>query len=175
MELKAFLKILSKYLLLILAFAILGLIAAYALAKAPQGAQVEQLFFIPPSADSADLQAAYYGQETARNFTDTAVSILESADFRSSVPAQGQITARKVAPQLIRISATANDAGAAKNLMETTINSFNQKFPQKLSAVGQGPHEVIPRPSKHIMLAAGLITGIIFALFVVSIKEYFKV
>lgn len=180
MEIKQLVKMLKKYAYIILMFAIFGLIIAFILTRNhQQGVKVEQLFLIPPpSSNLAEPSTAgsfYYGQEAARNYTDTAVAILESPDFALGIANNSQITARKVAPQIIRITVGASNQASAQAHLNQAVSAFNQNAQLKLTPIGQSAQLVPQRASMKIMLSAGVLTGTIFALLVISLKEYFKV
>ena len=186
MELRQYLTIFRRHFLAIIIFSLAG--AAIAIswaARLPSGFKAEQLFFIvPPKAVNNDLYnfQGYFGQEKARNATDTAVAILASSDFVKLVPPSAAITARKIAPQVISIAATTNQEGSAANLLEKAALIFNQKmvdltegdYAIQLKAVGTNPSVASAAPNKVILAVGGFVAGLTFALFVVGLKNYFK-
>lgn len=191
MELKQYLKVAKKYWLLIVIASLTGvLLALFAVRKMPQGFVLTQTFFITPPAVQNFAQyhfEAYYAGEKARNFTDTAVAILDSADFKSRLVSPGQaLQVKKLAPQVIQIKAFAPAPEEAKQLMMTTTNAFNAQFvfvqPLPADPASFGLKEVVPPQAptqqvvdRRVAAAAGLVLGFAFAIFVVSLKSYFKI
>jgi len=189
LELKVYLKILKKNILFILLFAIVGAVAAFMFTlKLASGVRFEQYFYLvssnnPDSQTQPAENSIYFPQETARNFTDTAVAILSSPDFISEINlGDGQIVVRKMAPQVIKLTATASQEGTAKSLIEKTTSSFNQKILSlagnqivSLKPVGRGAQPVALTPNRSLIVIFGLLFGSVFALLVVGLKIYFKV
>lgn len=191
MELKQYLKVAKKYWLFIVIVSLAGvLLALFAARKMPQGISLAQAFFItpPPIQNFAQYHfEAYYAGEKARNFTDTTVAILSSADFKSQVVGPGQaLQVKKLAPQVIQIKAFAPNPAETKQLMMATVNTFNAKFifaqPLPADPASFGLKEIAPAQEparqavdRRVASAAGLVLGFTFAIFVVSLKSYFKI
>lgn len=191
MELKQYLKIAKKYWLFIVIVSLIGvLLALFAARKMPQGVSLTQTFFITPAPVQNFAQyhfEAYYAGEKTRNFTDTAVAILDSADFKSQVVGSGEaLQVRKLAPQVIQIKAFAPKSEEAKQLMMAAVNTFNAQFvftqPLPADPASFGLKEVAPAQeparqvvNRQVLAAAGLVLGFAFAIFVVSLKSYFKI
>lgn len=191
MEFKQYLKVAKRYWLFIAITSLTGvLLALYTARKMPQGFALAQTFFITPAPIQNFAQyhfEAYHAFEKARNFTDTAVAILDSADFKSQVVGPGEaLRVRKLAPQVIQIKAFAPAAEEAKQLMMATVNVFNAKFVfvqplpadpasfglKEVASVQEPTQQVIDR---RLLAAAGLVLSFAFAIFVVSLKSYFKI
>lgn len=191
MELKQYLKVAKKYWLFIVIASLTGvLLALFAATKMPQGFVLAQTFFITPPAVQNFAQyhfEAYYAGEKARNFTDTAVAILSSADFKSQLVSPGQtLQVKKLAPQVIQIKAFTPKSDEAKQLMMTTTNAFNAQFvftqPLPADPASFGLKEIAPAQEpvrqvvdRQVQASAGLVLGFAFAIFVVSLKSYFKI
>lgn len=191
MELKQYLKVAKKYWLFIIIVSLIGiLLALFVARKMPQGFVLTQTFFITPPAVQNFAQyhfEAYHAGEKARNFTDTAVAILDSADFKSQVVSPGQaVKIRKLAPQVIQIKAFTPKSEEAKQLMVATASTFNAQFvftqPLPADPASFGLKEVAPAQAptqqvvnRQVLAAAGLVLGFAFAVFVVSLKTYFKI
>lgn len=200
MELKQYLTIFKKHWLFILVFALSGATVAYLFsAKLPSGYQQDQLFFISSSQTESEGYTfeGYYGQEKARNFTDTAIAILESPEFliETSIP-DAKISAHKLTPQLVRITVTSTNPEAAAGLMPEIASNFNQKIRDltesdqtilsdktsllsdktslQITAVGPGSPTYYVAPSKKIYIPFGFAIGLTFAGFVIALKTYFK-
>lgn len=192
MELKAYIKILRKNLWFILICVVAATaISYYAAQKSQNGYKLEQTYFIAQSPNQPSLTdqqtssagfGSYYLQETARNFTDTAVSILQSPDFVSLyTQSPGSVTAQKVAPQLLKISITTPTASEAQFLLDRLIIGFNQNLKSwapsntvELKAIGQSPKSYFSGLDAKILVTAGAFLGFSLAVCVVAIKTYFK-
>lgn len=179
MELKVYLKVFSKYWVLVVVLTLLGAIFGYLYTRLlPSGYRVTQTFFIAPAPAGEFNIEAFHAQEKARNFTDTATAIISSAPFQSQITARGQtITVKKNAPQVLTISAHALTADEAKNLMTRAEELFNSRFGSPgatLEEIGpaQTPQTILVTPM--IYTLAGAILGFGFAIFVISLKTYFK-
>lgn len=198
MELKEYLKVFKKYFAFILLVGLTGALIAYISTKSlPRAYSLTQTFYLAaltstpgrsePALQSQDIYSyeGYYAQEKARNFTDTAVAILDSDDFKSDVGEDSQnLAVRKMAPQVIRLTASAPNSQSAQKLMSKTINIFNEKsvtladsrFVLSLKPISSH----VPGPSrdqidKKIITVFGLLLGFAFATFVVSLKTYFRI
>lgn len=184
MELKQYLKIVKKNLLLVLVLSVAGAVLALLLTKSlGSGFFLTQTFYVSSPIEGSPEYAGFYTQEKARNFTDTAVAILESLDFKKELVSSGDlITTQKVAPQVVRVTTTSQDRQRAKALMGSTVDSFNTKI-QKLSgnqpqiqlkelASSDEPQKITR--SKLVFAAAGLVLGATAAILTVSLKTYFR-
>lgn len=183
MELKEYLKIITKNAWAILIFAAFGALIAFAISgRASATIQLEQLFFLPAQNVPSQQNSDYYSQERARNFTDTAVAILESPDFAMELTSPGSLSVRKVAPQVIRLTTSANDHQSAKSRLDESVAAFNSKMQEltsspsyELKAVGSGPHRTFAQPTKKVATIFGALAGGVFALFVIGLKNYFRI
>ncbi|MBI2598802.1 hypothetical protein HYW40_01075 [Candidatus Curtissbacteria bacterium] len=187
MELKLYIAIIKKNILIITLITFLGAaIAFYLSLNLQSGYKFAQTFYIldqntVPSLPADTAQNSYFTQEKARNFTDTAVAILTSPDFTGDLDIQGSISVRKQAPQVIKITTLAQDQEAAKSLMEKVITSFNAKILKlqpssafQINAIGKVPDPEPANPSPKIVLAFGAASGFVVALITVGLKTYFR-
>lgn len=182
MELRQYLKILQQNLILILLLGLFGMALAFLITRSMSaGYQKSQTFFLEAQFESRENLADFYAQEKARNFTDTAVAILESPDFRRDLKADGQIQVRKIAPQVVRITTRATKSQSPNDLMTETVNSFNSKLiaisdDQKLElkALGTSPEPAKDIINKKVFALAGLLLGFTFAIVAISLKTYFR-
>ena len=188
MELNQYIKLIKSNILIVLALSLFGMAIALLMTKSyPQGFAQDQTFFISsqlgqdsdPNQQNNNPQ--YFEQEKARNFTDSAVAIIESSDFKNEVQnQQGFISAKKVSPQVVRISTSAQTPEAASSLMEKTVSSINQKLitlgqpdlSLKPIAKAQDPSKV--QINKQIFALTGLLLGFAFGILAISLKTYFR-
>lgn len=188
MELRELTKIFKKNIVAILVFGLFGLILALLISyKLPSGFSQSQSFYIvPPQVipqTNYDYEG-YYAQAKARDFTDTAVAILETADFTSEVGLPSvSLSVRKVAPQVLRLTAVAKDPQETEDAIEKISQSFNLKLVNlagndtalQIKPVGKAQPSYFSSPNKKILGVFGGSLGFIFGILIVGLKVYFKV
>jgi capsular polysaccharide biosynthesis protein len=193
MELKEYVEVVKKNILIIFLLTFLGgAVALYFATNFKSGYRLEQDFFISSSRETSSLaspqqaltdspQNSYYSQEYARNFTDTAVAILASPDFAGSLNTPGSIAIRKEAPQVIKITTIASDPQLAKSLMEKVTSIFNGKIRElqpsttfQINAIGKVSEPRQANPPPKIVLAFGAAAGFVTSLAVIGLKTYFR-
>lgn len=188
MELKKAIDLLKKDIFFLLLFAILGAIIGWQAAKfLPQGYTQSQLFFVakaPLASPSFYNFEGYYTQETARNFTDTAVAILENRQFQN-LAQESNATAniRKVAPQLINITTQSSQKENLEGLIPKLAVAFNTQIanltkddlPIQIKEVAPASNITYFALNPIVLSIAGIILGTTFSVFIVALKIYFKV
>lgn len=184
MELKTYIEILKKNIVIIVLVTLLGAAIGFYFSKSTQtGYQFDQTFFLSSQGTTSNdtAQNSYYTLEKARDFTDTAVAIIQSPDFASNLNSGGEISVRKQAPQIVKITAVATDAKSAKTLMADIVGVFNAKIqnlssfaPFQLEPIGPVPAPHIAALSPKIVIAFGLAAGFVASLVVISFKTYFR-
>lgn len=180
MELRDFLKILKSNYYFIVIFAVLGILFAWlTTAKISQGYQLSQVFYLHQTENPNDIYGGYYSQEKARNFTDTAIAIIESPDFATQAVS---LSAKKLAPQVVRITASAKSQQVAKDSLfranqaiNTKLASLNGSDNLKMQPVGDVNFSSQTVLDKKIVLVFGTAVGTIFAIFVIGLKTYFRI
>lgn len=184
MELKEYLNILKKNLALTIALTVTGLLIGLISARSlPEGYQASQTFFLTStqSPNPQDVNFGYYNQEKARNFTDTALAIVQSPDFKSYAQLSAAISAKKVAPQIIRITATAASAQDTLPQLTRTKEQFNSKLAMlgegnlKIQEVGSNQEPHLAKVNAQVTAAAGAIFGFAAAILALSLKTYFRI
>ena len=188
MELRQYWKIIKKYLVVIVLFAFFGGIIAFVFSqKINEGVTLQKYFYVvAPRENNSQVYnfEGFYAGEKARNFTDTAVAILESRDFINEVGRNSNsIGVRKMAPQVIRITVSANTLAAAEDTLTATSNMFNKKLIElegdnnaiQIKEISQSAQTIPPTVNSKVTTTFGLVMGAAFALFVVGLKTYFKV
>ena len=185
MELRELASILRKNWPIIAALSLAGVLIALILTKSMSKNYVmTQTLFVAAKQqpqETAGTLPAYYDQEKARNFTDTAVAILQSPDFKNSVlgPSESAST-KKEAAQVITISASAPTQRATSQLMEKTITTFNNNLINLnnqetfLKQVGKSQEPHIPALNRKVYLLAGLLLGLAASVAAISLKTYFR-
>ena len=190
MELKDFLKILKSYLAVIIVLAIIGAASGfYSTRYFSSGYHHTQDFFlVDPSVQSISVENIksenFFAQEKARDFTDTAIAILESPDFKGEVLNYGDtLIVRKLAPQIIRLTYVSQNADAGNSQLQNITQKFNSKIQtltestqaSELKAIGNSQMPSYSSLNKSVLAVAGVLLGTIFALFVIGLKNYFKI
>lgn len=187
MELKTYLNAFGKFKIFIISITATGTLLAFVVASGSKGGySLNQTFFISPNKvdqqESQGLNPDYFAQEKARNFTDTAISILDSEDFRSQISSSGQtFSVRKLAPQIVRVTAVAQDSQGASRLMAEIPNQFNSKIasldqnsPVIIKEISPAKSPTFIKADRKIYVAAGTVLGLALAFFTVSLKIYFR-
>lgn len=178
MEFKLYLKPFKKHFLFIIFLSFLGALVAFVLTSAVSGWRVEQLFYLATKATPPEAtEAAFFNLENARNFTDTSVALAEKELTTLSAR---DITVRKVAPQLIRVSLTTADSETALSQIKKVPELLNPQVASltngtlTLSPIAD-PQITQTRLNKVIVSVFGFMIGTIFAIFTIGLAIYFKV
>ncbi|MDO8487164.1 MAG: hypothetical protein Q7S45_02650 [Candidatus Curtissbacteria bacterium] len=193
MELRQYIAVIKKNILISVVATVLGAVVAFYFSLNFQaGYKFEQTFFlsslretstlISPQETSADTpQNSYYSLEKARDFTDSAVAILQSPDFTGSLDTKGSVAARKLAPQVIKITTIEGDRQSAKSAMGKVASSFNAKIKElqpsstlQINTIGKVPDPEPAGPSSKIVLAFGAAFGFVVSLIAIGLKTYFR-
>lgn len=113
--------------------------------------------------------------------TDSAVALISSRDFQNSTGSSVPTQAKKLSPQVVSLTATADSADSANQSVEKTISTFNTKSSQFFSFANVtisplGPQDT---PSKQllnnkILAIAGGVIGFVVALSTIAVSKYFR-
>ncbi len=175
MEFKQYIKILKENLTYIVALGVLGFIfATFFIISAKGNYSISQTFYLQSTTPQQDAQDSYYSQEKARNFTDTAIAIINDMQDGSS-----SISAKKLAPQLIRISAVSKEKPASGSIQKSADN-FNQKKEVfgnsvELKALSNQSDATSTLPKKSAIILFGAVVGLLFGITSVAIKKYLNI
>src|SRR3989344_7879991 len=184
MELKDYWVILKKNLVFIIFLALLGALFAYLLTSNFQGGQRVQKHYL-----LLEEQAAGQGFgspvicKESVDLTDTAVSILQTSDFKKEIlKNQESLIVKKEARQVLNLQAQASEQERTFEIIKTAVENFNGKtaslFGQnekiKLTEIGASYEPLRPAFDKKITTAFGFLLGAAFAIFAVGLKTYFK-
>lgn len=190
MDLKDYIKILKKnFLTLLILTAVSVAIGMIYSQKAQPGYKLEQVFIISSQENQITSQQASQSsvkleprspQQEARDFTDTAVALLQSKSL-NQYQAGTQISTEKLAPQLIKITALAPNSQEAKVQMERAVIDFNRVLKElitdpslEIKAVGTMPDASLNIIDRKIILATSVFIGLTFSVLVISLKNYFN-
>lgn len=184
MELKDLLKIVKSNLIVLILTAALGAVLAGALSvRQPAGVKAQALIYVNiemPQTQSVYTYDGYYTQERARNFTDTAATLIQESNLGANLGPKDSYSVKKLAPQILRLTVYSTnqqgafdvlkkveDAAGAK-VSKLTNGEINLKIVDEPRASGFGP-------SRKIYILAGVVAGLAFAILVVSFKTYFDI
>ena len=184
MELKDYWKLLKKNLAFIVCLALLGALCAYVLTSNFQGGHNVQKHYVL-------LEETVFGSGAENpviirepvDLTDTAVSILQTYDFKKEIlKNQENLIVKKEARQVLNLQAQAGQKERAGEIIETAVTNFNGKavnlFGQeskvRLAEIGASYESLRPALDKKITTAFGFLLGVAFAIFTVGLKTYFK-
>lgn len=183
MELTKFLKIFKENLAFIVIISLaVAAISTMSASFLPPLYSASRIYFVTGQSQKTSLNENYYSQENARNFTDTAVAVLQSTDFAAQVVKTGDsLTVRKLAPQLIKITISAKNPSDLNANITSIASNFNNKIAQlegspssQLAPIGQIGKPTFFALNKPILFAFGLILGSALAIFIVGVKNYFR-
>lgn len=190
MELNEFITLVKKYIVLIVIFALIGAVLGVSSTKFfSSGFNHQRFYFLTdPSPDIQENQdyrsENYFLQEKSRNFTDTAVAILDSPDFKNEVLGPGDLLqVRKVAPQLVRLNLISQSADSNFSKLQKVTVVFNRKIQNltestptsQLKPVGSVSSPSYSSLNSRVLLVFGAILGAAFALLIIGLKNYHKI
>jgi len=112
--------------------------------------------------------------------TDTAVAILSSRDFQNSTGAPAAVSVKKIAPQVISISSSAQTGQMASQAVEKTITEFNNvssnliNYSPVLQSIGSQPEPGKALLNNKVLTVFGALVGFIIALSTITISRYLR-
>ncbi len=190
MEISELINLVKKYIILIAILALIGgVIGASSANFFSSGFKHQRLYFLTDPVVASQISdtpnsESFSLQEKSRNFTDTAVAILDSPDFKNEVLARGDsLQVRKVAPQVIRLTLVSNTPDTNFSKLQKVSASFNLKI-QDLTAstpssilkpVGLESSPVYSSLSRQVLFVFGVVLGTVFALLVIGLKNYYRI
>lgn len=190
MEINQLIPLIKKNALIIIIFAAIGAVTAATSANFfSSGFNHQRLYFLTSPNMTNQItdnpnSESYLLQEKSRNFTDSAIAILDSPDFKAETLDQGDsLQVRKVAPQVIRLNLISASPDNNNSKLDNVISEFNTKIQQltkSTSSVELKPVGGLTPPSysalsKKVLFAFGAVLGTAFALLVIGLKNYYKI
>lgn len=181
MDARIVISALVRYWVILVFFSLFGLLGGILYSLSERGSYTASiLFYLKPRVSLGSEEKDYFAQLRTRDFTETLVSFLSSEDFQNE--AQVGIRARKVAPQLIRISAIANSQEeAVANIQKARFFAENQVTEiageadpfLNLNALSKSPSIAKFSPKPVLNMIVGLLFGLTLGAMVISLKIYF--
>lgn len=180
MDLKDYIKILAKNAFFIIILALIGAAVAFSSTGfLKSGYKNETVYFLIISG-TGNLDAAKKIDPT--NITDTAVAVLTSPDFlKEASTGSLSIGAKKLAPQVIKLTITSQSPELSKNSQAPVIEKFNQKLaifvPEaslKLEPLGEEGQSFQQVLNSKILAVFGALVGLLASLVIIAIIRYLK-
>ncbi len=182
MELKIYIKLIQKNLIFIGILTVIGIVLGFYVAGfLPSGYKQNQTLFVSET-EKNETPNPLLKQDRALNYTDSAVSIIQSEDFLLSAQiTNSQIEAKKLAPQVIKITLTSQSAEISKQDLSTIILKFNEKTQQLLGDKSIQLIPIGPTPTPNhfalnnkILASFGALIGIISSAAILALVSYLK-
>jgi capsular polysaccharide biosynthesis protein len=180
MDIKEYIKIIRKNAFFIVALTLIGaLVAFYSTRFLSSGYKNEMVYFLTVSTQD---KSGLNQRLDPTNITDTAVAILTSPDFLNETSITPlSIDAKKLAPQVIRLTLTSDDPGLSANSQDSVVGKFNQKIttlvPEtslKLQSVGANSQSVHDVLNNKILAVFGAMVGLLASLIIITIVRYLR-
>ena len=182
MEFKVYLKIIKNNVIFIGIFTVIGVILGfYSAGFLPSGYRQNQTLFVSETEKDED-PAPLFRQDKALSYTDSAVSIIQSEDFLLSAQiTNSQIEAKKLAPQVIKITVTSQSAETSRQDLSTSILKFNEKTQQLLGDKSIQLIEIGPTTipthfalNNKILASFGALIGIVSSAAILALVSYLR-
>lgn len=182
MEAKDYIKIIKKNLIFIILLTGLGAFLGFYSGKfLPSGYKQSQVFFVSQVTQSQD-QSSLLTHEQAVSFTDSAQSILQSPDFLlSSQIFQSSVEVKKLANRVLKITVSSQTEERSKKDLGVVVANFNNKVSNflgnghlQLTPVGDLPHASYFALDTKILSVVGALLGLISAIAILALANYFK-
>lgn len=182
MELNIYLKLIKKNFIFIIIFAVVGtLLGFYSTGFLPSGYSQNQTFFVSETEIEKN-PSLLTNQDKALNYTDSAVSIIQSEDFLLSAQiTNSQIEAKKLAPQVIKLTSISHSSETSKQDLSTAVLKFNEKTQQllgnksiQLTPIGPAPNPTYFALNSKILAMFGATIGIISSAAILALVSYLK-
>lgn len=176
MEFTNYLKLIKQYAVFILICAFTAAVLAYLVSGSiSSGYKKSQTYFLAiENINQVD---------NANELTDTAVAVIQSDEFKQESAAfMVSFSVRKIAPQVIKITFTAQSELSLASQTQIVEKTFNEK----LKSLSQNPSELTLKPlgtqnqiiktnlNKNVLAVFGIIIGVLFAQLVIFAKTYLK-
>jgi hypothetical protein len=121
--------------------------------------------------------------DKANELTDTVVAVIQSDEFKQESAAfVGSFSARKIAPQVVKITFTSQNESSLTLQTQIVEKAFNDKLkslsqnPTEIQLVSLGAQNQIVKTNlnKNVLAIFGIIIGALFAQLVIIAKTYLK-
>lgn len=180
MEAKELIKIARRNLIFFIIFALVGaLVGFYSNKLLPSGYRQSRVLFVTSSKVSEP--NAIIVQDPATNVADSAVSVIPSQDFLLYSQVKSTVEVKKLAPLVIRITATSHSPEQSQQDLETLISSFNTKISQlrsdasvQLAPVGTNTQASYFAFNSKILTLFGALIGVAAAITILAVSLYLK-
>lgn len=180
MDLKDYVKILTKNAFFIIALTLIGAAVAFSSTGfLKSGYKNEMVYFLVIS-DSGNSLTSQKLDPT--NITDTAVAVLTSPDLLNETAISSMsLDVKKLAPQVIKLTLTSQSPELSKNSQAPVVEKLNQKLtafvPEatlKLEPVGEESQSFQQVLNSKILAVFGALIGLLASLVTVAIVRYLR-
>lgn len=173
-----YIKIVKTNLFFICALTLVGAICGYlSVAHIESGYKAQQTIFVRIE----KINPLSYEGVDAQTITDTVAAYISSTDYQRKTNKISQTTAKKVAAQVVTLTATSQSLEEAQNSLKNTTTNFNQVAPDlithsKVELVNVG-EEAIPTKNalnSRVLALFGAILGFAASISIISASRYFR-
>lgn len=177
MTLNDFLNMLRKNLVFIVFLILISAgVAFYSTGFLKSGFREEKLLFLTLD----DTQTSKDIRLDPTNSTDTAIALLNSG--LKVVQPKMSIDAKKVAPQVIKLSVESQDPGLAEQTATSLVETFNSQAKNlmpghniTLTQIDQNQAPARQLLNSKVMAAFGALVGFVLAIMAIILARYFKI
>lgn len=178
MTITSFLELVKKNLIFIASLTILGALVAYVSTSfLKPGYSSTQTYFIK-------VDQVVGGEENfvdINALTDTTVALISNPSFNGQVNSGATVSAKKVAPQVIEVTAVSQNMETPPEVNRSAANNFNIKIKDLIKSHNLELKEtaVAENSTKNVLnnrltTSAGALLGLVCALFVITTARLFK-
>lgn len=180
MDLKDYIKILTKNAFFIIALTLIGAFVAFTSTRfLKSGYKNEMVYFLVIN-ESENLDIGRKVDPT--NITDTAIAVLTSPDFLNETAISTlTIDAKKLAPQVIKLTLTSNSLQLSETSQTPVVDKFNQKLnilvpdaSLKLQPVGIQSQSFQNILNSKILTVFGAVVGLLASVIIIAIVRYLR-
>lgn len=180
MDIKDYIKILTKNAFFIIILTLIGATVAFSSTRfLKSGYKNEMVYFLVINQPENSLQNQ---KLDPTNTTDTAVAILASPDFLKETAINAlSVDVKKLAPQVIKLTLTSDNSQLSQSSQAQVATKFNQKVTTfitngtlKLEPVGESPPSIHNALNSKVLAVFGALIGLLASLTSIAIVRYLR-
>lgn len=180
MDLKDYIKILTKNAFFIIVLTLIGTTVAFTSTRfLKPGYKNEMVYFLVINGSENSLSSQ---RLDPTNTTDTVVAVLTSPDFINETAVDPlSLDAKKLAPQVIKLTLTSSSPQLSKNSQAPVADKFNQKLATlvpdaslKLEPIGVESQSYQNILNSKILAVFGAVVGLLASLITIAVVRYLK-
>lgn len=178
MYLDQYIKIAKTNLFFICALTAVGAVCGYlSVAHIESGYKAQQTIFVRIEKSNP----LAYESVDAQTITDTVVAYISSTDYQRKANKTSQTNAKKVAAQVVTLTATSQNLEEAQNSLKNTTTNFNQVAPDlirhakvELTNVGEQAIPTKNALNSRVLALFGTLLGFAASISIISVSRYFR-